>query len=90
MEPSTHSSPVWLEATCGHELRWDSDEPPPGEWDCADHGVVGLWAQRLQPSPDDLSPMPERECRAKSWQLDGFAICRGHAGHEGGHVWEVQ
>lgn len=31
-----------------------------------------------------------RECRAKSWQLDGFAICHGPAGHDGGHVWEVQ
>ena len=51
---------VWLEATCGHELRWDKDEPPPSDWDCTEHGRVGLWAQRAEPSPEQLPPMPER------------------------------
>jgi len=49
---------VWLEATCGHELEWDRDEAPPSEWDCPDHGRVGLWAQRDHPSPEGLAPMP--------------------------------
>lgn len=36
-------------------------------------------------------PWPRHaECRATSWQQDGWAICRGPAGHDGGHVWEVQ
>ncbi len=31
-----------------------------------------------------------QECGARSWQLDGHAICRQADGHEGRHVWEVQ
>lgn len=45
---------VYLEATCGHEVVWHEDDGvPPGEWDCPEHGRVGLWAQRLQPRPSD-------------------------------------
>jgi hypothetical protein len=47
MPDTTEAQPLWLEATCGHELQWNSAEPPP----------VGLWAQRLSPGPG-LPPMP--------------------------------
>lgn len=52
------------------------------------HACVNIARRAL-----DATSNPAREpseCRAKSWQLDGFAICRGPAGHDGGHVWEVQ
>lgn len=43
------------------------------------------------PNPDcQARPTYSNECRATSWQLDGFAICRGPAEHDGGHVWDVQ
>jgi hypothetical protein len=57
MPDTTEAQPLWLEATCGHELQWNSAEPPPADWDCPEHGRVGLWAQRLSPGPG-LPPMP--------------------------------
>lgn len=48
---------VWLEGTCGHELRWDSEDAPPESVVCVEHGRVALWAQRLEPSPEGLPGM---------------------------------
>lgn len=45
-----------------------------------EHDYADMWAEARV----------ARECRAKSWQLDGFAICRERSGHDGGHVRDVQ
>ena len=51
--------------------------------------VRDIYHERVGDRTDDLgAEWPE--CRATSWQLEGHAICRGPAGHDGGHVWEVQ
>jgi len=37
-----------------------------------------------------LVAVHRRPCRARSWQLDGHAICGKPAGHRGNHGWEIQ
>ena len=61
---------------------------PYGETTLCQHGRCDECA--VQPVHDDEEHAREAECRAKSWQLDGYAICREPAGHAGRHVWEVQ
>lgn len=76
-------------------------EPPENYYDDDERlRVLMVIAEALEELPEPLTDDAEsqtaelrewaKECRAKSWQLDGWAICRGPADHDGGHVWEVQ
>lgn len=51
-------SRVYLEATCGHEFESDLDVPP-AETTCPEHGLVGLWAQRLEPITSSPRSLPD-------------------------------
>lgn len=52
--------------------------------DCGETAAIRAWCRRT------LDAHLRPECQAMSWQPEGRATCRGPAGHEGGHVWEVQ